>query len=109
MALPTATSPAAGKNIGITAPSMRRYAITTAMIADMLATDSNIRTALSGGEEYIPRALKCETDGVIDYVYLGDDGAEVAVIGYPLTLGINPDGGMHRITRFTGANLWGII
>jgi hypothetical protein len=108
MTLPTATSPARGQNIGMTAPCFRRYEITAAMIADMLATGSNIAKTL-GGEEYIPRALKCETEGVIDFVQLEPDGSEITVIGYPLTLGINPDGGMHRITRFTGSGLWGLI
>lgn len=107
MTLPTGEHPGVRHSLDVTAPSMRRYAITSAMIADMLATGSNISKTL-GGTEYIPRALKCETDGLIDYVIM-EDGVEVAVTEYPLSLGINPDGGMHRITRFTGTNLWGIF
>jgi hypothetical protein len=108
MTLPTASDPFATHSPGLIGPAGRRYAITAEMIADMLANDSNIRTEVSGGREYIPRALKCETEGVIDFVIM-EDGAERAVTGYPLTLGINPDGGMHRITRFTGTGLWGIL
>lgn len=104
----TAEHPAQRHAIDINSPALVRYAITSAMIADMLATGSNIRKDMVDNVEYIPRALKCETDGVIDFVIM-EDGAERAVVGYPLTLGINPDGGMHRITRFTGTNLWGIL
>jgi hypothetical protein len=109
MTLPTATHPAATNTAAaLVRPAMDRHAISTAMIADMLANASNIRMAVSNGTEYIPRALKCETAGVIDFVIMRA-GVEVAVTGYPLTAGFNPDGGMHRITRFTGTNLWGII
>ena len=108
MALPTAEHPGVRHNVDINSPALRRYEITAAMIADMLATDSNIRKDMVDNVEYIPRALKCETEGVIDFVIM-EDGVERAVTGYPLTLGINPDGGMHRITRFTGTGLWGIL
>lgn len=83
------------------------YEITTALIADMLANASNIRTAVSGGFDYIPRALACETAGTMTAVWLVD-GAEVTITGIPLIAGSNPYGGMHRITAFTGTNLRGL-
>lgn len=108
MSLPTSDHPEQRHPTGIESPAMVRYEITTAMIADMLANNTNIRKDMVDNVEYIPRALKCATEGVIDFVII-EDGVERTVTEYPLTLGINPDGGMHRITRFTGTGLWGIL
>lgn len=57
-----------------------------------------------GGEEYIPRALVCETAGLLTCKV--PDGGTITT--YPLIAGTNPVGGMTIITAFTGTNLWGI-
>ena len=108
MALPTAEHPGQAYRYDVSSPARRPYAITAAMIADMLATGSNIRKDMVGNVEYIPRALSCATEGLITFVVM-EDGAERTVTDYPLTLGINPIGDMHRVTAFSGTGLWGLL
>ncbi len=56
------------------------------------------------GIEYIPRALVCETAGLL--TCKTPDGSTITT--FPLVAGYNPVGGMTIITAFTGTNLWGI-
>lgn len=108
MALPTAEHPGQKYNYDEISPATLPYAITAAMIADMLASATNIRKDMVDNVEYIPRALACETAGLVTFVVM-DDGAERTVADYPLVAGTNPIGGMHRVTAFAGTNLWGVL
>jgi hypothetical protein len=66
---------------------------------------NNLKTR--NGEEYIPRALVCETAGLMTAVLPTDQGGST-ISTFPLIAGYNPLGGMAKITAFTGTNLWGV-
>lgn len=55
------------------------------------------------GEEYIARALLCETAGLATIV----DPEGNTRTGVPLAAGWNPQGAI-KVTAFAGTNLWGI-
>jgi hypothetical protein len=67
---------------------------------------NNLKTR--NGEDYIPRALVCETAGLLTATLPTTQGAAVSVATFPLIAGYNPVGGMAKITAFTGTNLWGV-
>jgi hypothetical protein len=107
-------NPLAGRSSGNTDPGARREPVTSAMIADMLANatylgiNSATAATATAATACVPRSLVCETAGVLDFVEMVE-GAEVARVGFPLTAGINVQGNIVRITRFTGTNLWMIL
>lgn len=107
-------NPLAGYNSGVTGTATRREPITSTMIADMLANstylgvNSTTVATATAATAMVTRGLKCETAGVIDFTEIVD-GAEVSRVGYPLSAGVNVDGNIVRVTRFTGTNLWAIL
>ena len=79
---------------GITGPAGRAASITPG---------SGNLTDATTGEEYVARALVCETKGTITY----EDIDGYTRTNFPLVAGWNPLGAV-KVTAFNGTNLWGI-
>lgn len=71
-------------------------------VAPITPSGSNL-TDPANSQEYVARALVCETAGKIDFT----DADGNPRTNFPLQAGFNPVGAI-KITAFTGTNLWGV-